>query len=131
MCARKKIFIILILVIGLLFSIGCEAINTNVKETVAYISRNNDSNYEKIFEELYLGKIFDYKYKLENADKTWVCLWVEEYENGEKIAPNPLSSYNYYLNPNENSEEGKLSFGIVNSSDANSSIFFYSPSSVI
>src|SRR6056297_1208791 len=131
MYAKRKTFIILILAIGLLYSIGCEAINTNAKETVAYISRNNDSNYEKTFKELNLGKIFDYKYKLENANKTGVSLWLEGYENGEKIDPNPLRAYNYYLNPNKNSEEGKLGFGIVNSSDKNSSIFFYSPSSAV
>lgn len=127
----EKIIIILALVIGLLFSISCETININENKTVAYISRNNESNYEKTFNELNLGKIFDYKYKLDNADKTWVRLWVEGYENGEKIDPNPLSSYNYYLNPNKNSEEGKLGFGIIDSSNKNSSIFFYSPSSTI
>ncbi|KOS64095.1 hypothetical protein AN161_04005 [Lysinibacillus sp. FJAT-14222] len=105
----------------LLFLSGC----TNQKETeLATISINTDSKYVSTFKDLNLGILFDYNFKLNNADKSWVDLWVESYKDGQ-LESNSLTTLSYGQSPNE-VEEGNIGFGIIKNDDE-SFAFLYGP----
>ncbi|MFJ6209761.1 hypothetical protein [Lysinibacillus sp. NPDC092081] len=120
---RNKYFIFSILsTLFLLFLSGC----TNQKETeLTTISINTDSKYVSTFKDLNLGMLFDYNFKLNNADKSWVDLWVESYKDGQ-LESNSLTTLSYGQSPNK-VEEGNIGFGIINSEDE-SFAFLYGPS---
>lgn len=117
----KKYFIASLLLILIVVS-GCA--NSN-KENVT-ISVNADSEYVSTFEDLNLGILFDFNFKLPNADKSWVNLWVERYNDGEKESQ-PLTQLSYGNSPNKK-EEGHLGFGIINPNDKDTLVFLYGPS---
>lgn len=117
--------IILILVIVTTLTIGCR-IESKSDDTLAYISHSKNSEYEKTFDELQLGTMFNYKYKLENANTTSVQGWLELYENG-KIVDRNIDGFSYIVRPEKKGEEGNLGFGTIESIKSNSLIFFYSP----
>jgi len=117
----RKIFSIVSTLLLLLLS-GC----ANQKDTgLATISINTDSEYVTTFEELHLGILFDFDFKLNNADKNWVDLWVESYKDG-KLESKSLIALSYGLSPKK-LEEGNIGLGIINADDK-SLAFLYGPS---
>ncbi|WP_197143199.1 hypothetical protein [Lysinibacillus sphaericus] len=120
---RNKYFIFSILsTLFLLFLSGC----TDQKEDteLATISTNTDSKYANTFKDLNLGILFDYNFKLNNADENWVDLWVERYKDG-KLDSNSLTKLSYGQSPTE-VEKGHIGFGILNTDDE-SFAFLYGP----
>ncbi|KOP69993.1 hypothetical protein AMS59_21990 [Lysinibacillus sp. FJAT-14745] len=106
----------------LLLLSGC----SNQKDTeLATISINTDSKYVSTFKDLNLGTVLDFHFKLNNADKSWVDLWVESYKDGQ-LESNSLTALSYGLSPNK-VEEGNIGFGIIKT-DAESFAFLYGPS---
>lgn len=109
-----------------LICLGCSE-KAKSEENIAYISANKDSTYTKTFKDLNLGILYDFNFRLTEADTSWVTLWVEGYKNGEKTDPFRLIELSYGLNPDK-LVEGKLGFGIINPrSEENASFFLYSP----
>lgn len=123
---KYKSAVILIIAFILIFTFGCNDVSKDDK-TRAYISQSKNSDYEKTFNELKIGRIFDYEYKLVNADKTSVQGWLEVYEKG-KMTDDNIGGFKYIFRTSEKGEEGNLGFGAIESANGNSSIFFYSPS---
>ncbi|MUK87829.1 hypothetical protein GMD78_05370 [Ornithinibacillus sp. L9] len=105
----------------LLLSSGC----TNSSEDIATISVNSDSEFANTFEGLNLGILFDFNFKLPNADKSWVNLWVERYNDGKKDSQ-PLTQLSYGNSPNE-FEEGNLGFGMINPNSEDTIVVLYGP----
>ncbi|MFC5591415.1 hypothetical protein ACFPRA_21240 [Sporosarcina soli] len=118
----KKIKLIFIAVLIFLLISGCTKPN---KET-ATISANADSEYIHTFKDLNLGILFDFNFRLPDADKRMVTIWVEGYQDGEK-EPDPLTQIAYGSSPQQVTE-GHLGFGIINSTTEESILFLYAPS---
>ncbi|MEY9973869.1 hypothetical protein ABH966_004269 [Lysinibacillus sp. RC46] len=121
---RNKYLIFSILsILFLSFLSGCA--NQNDTES-ATISTNTDSKYVSTFKDLNLGILFDYNFKLNNADKSWVDLWVESYKDGQ-LESDSLMTLSYGQSPNK-VEKGNIGFGIIKNDDAESFAFLYAPS---
>ncbi|KRF60649.1 hypothetical protein ASG99_26180 [Bacillus sp. Soil768D1] len=117
---KKNYFIFsLISILSLIIISGC----TN-KDSIATISVNSDSEHTNTFKKLNLGELYDFDFKLNNADKTWVNVWIESYKDG-KQEPQPLAELSYGKSPNK-VEEGNLGFGIINTNDTRLG-FLYAP----
>lgn len=110
-----------ILLFFLILGSGC----TNSSGNIATISVNSDSEYVNTFEDLNLGILFDFHFKLPNADKSWVNLWVERYNGGKKESQ-PLTQLSYGNSPNK-VDEGQLGFGIINPYPEDTLVFLYGP----
>lgn len=52
--------------------------------SIATIQVNSNSEHMETLEDLNLGVLFDFDFKLNEADKTWVNIWIEKYEDGKK-----------------------------------------------
>ncbi|MFI8496836.1 hypothetical protein ACIGC1_29105 [Peribacillus butanolivorans] len=117
---KKNYFIFsLISILSLIIISGC----TN-KDSIATISVNSDSEHTNTFKKLNLGELYDFDFKLNNADKTWVNVWIESYKDG-KQEPQPLAELSYGKSPKK-VEEGNLGFGIINTNDTRLG-FLYAP----
>ncbi|MBK5445006.1 MULTISPECIES: hypothetical protein [unclassified Peribacillus] len=117
---KKNYFIFsLISILSLIIISGC----TN-KDSIATISVNSDSEHTNTFKKLNLGELYDFDFKLNNADITWVNVWIESYKDG-KQEPQPLAELSYGKSPNK-VEEGNLGFGIINTNDTRLG-FLYAP----
>nr|WP_106779355.1 hypothetical protein [Lysinibacillus timonensis] len=117
---KKHYFISSLLFISLFIIIsGCS------NSSIATIQVNRDSEYVKTFEDLNIGKLYDFDFKLNEADKTRVTIWVEKYEDGEKVEE-PLSSLSYGQSPNK-VDEGHILFGLLNADNGVMSIFLSAP----
>ncbi|MEK4534547.1 hypothetical protein NST21_04195 [Peribacillus sp. FSL K6-1552] len=117
---KKNYFIFsLISILSLIIISGC----TN-KDSIATISVNSDSEHTNTFKKLNLGELYDFDFKLNNADKTWVNVWIESYKDG-KQEPQPIAELSYGKSPNK-VEEGNLGFGIINTNDTRLG-FLYAP----
>ncbi|RDW20855.1 hypothetical protein CWR48_04415 [Oceanobacillus arenosus] len=110
-----------ILFFFLVLSSGC----TNSSDNIVTISVNSDSEYVNTFEDLNLGVLYDFDFKLPNADKSWVNLWVERYYYGKKESK-PLTHLSYGNSPNE-VDEGHLGFGMINPNSEDTLVFVYGP----
>ncbi|MFC0524907.1 hypothetical protein ACFFGV_15115 [Pontibacillus salicampi] len=117
----KLIRLSLMLAFILWIMAGC-SISTDDNIT---IEARPDSTYSNTFNELSLGPLFDFHFTLPNADQRWVRLWVESYKDGVK-EEEPLSELSYGLSHNE-SEQGHLGFGIINTNEGNTLFFLYGP----
>ncbi|MFJ7994791.1 hypothetical protein ACIQY5_21970 [Peribacillus frigoritolerans] len=117
---KNYFFFSLIFILSLIIISGC----TNSKDSIATISVNSDSEHTNTFKKLNLGELYDFDFKLNNADKTWVNVWIESYKDG-KQEPQPIDKLSYGLSPNK-VEEGNLGFGIINTNDTRL-CFLYSP----
>lgn len=110
--------------IVLLFSLlGCS--KETAQNKVAYISANENSEYEKVYKELGLGILYDFDFKLPYADQSWVDIWVESYKDGQKLEPFHLIGLSYGNSPQQ-VEEGHMGFGLINPISESGSIFMYS-----
>lgn len=78
-----------------------------------------------VLEDLNLGIVFDYNFKLNNADENWVDLLVERYKDGQ-LESNSLTKLSYGQSPNE-VEKGNIGFGILETDD-DSFVFLYAKS---
>ncbi|MDM5360737.1 hypothetical protein ABIE66_004793 [Peribacillus sp. B2I2] len=118
----KKNYLIfsLISILSLIIISGC----SNSKDSIATISVNSESEHTNTFKKLNLGELYDFDFKLNNADKTWVNVWIESYKDG-KQEPQPMAELSYGLSPNKE-EEGNLGFGIIYTNDTRL-CFLYSP----
>lgn len=114
----------LLAIIFLSFSILSVACSKQSIETIS-ISKKNNSNYLTTFNDLGLGILYDFDFNLPNADKRWVTLWVERYNEG-KMEDQPLGELSYGLSPNKN-EKGSLGLGIINPHSDNTLAFLYAP----
>lgn len=122
---KKSYIFSAIFFIFLVIGTGC----MNSSKDKATISVNSNSEYVQTFKDLNIGILFDFHFKLPNADKSWVTLWVERYRDGKKESE-PLTQLSYGNSPNE-VEEGRLGFGMINPNSAESSVFLYGPSVTI
>ncbi len=118
----KKIKLIFIATLIFLLISGCSKPN----EETATISANADSEYVHTFTDLNLGILYDFDFRLPDADKRMVTIWVEGYKEGEK-GPDPITQLIYGSSPNHFSE-GHLGFGMINSSIEEPLLFLYAPS---
>ncbi|GGH22105.1 hypothetical protein [Paenibacillus segetis] len=123
---NRIIISLLVVIFTCLTVIGCskEPV-TSSNEKIAYISIKEDIHYEKTFDELHLGNVYNYHLKLPQADKTWVTIWVEGYKNGEKMEPFHLDELSYGNNPNHVSE-GHMGLGLINPESEVPLLFLYS-----
>ncbi|MGO4889521.1 hypothetical protein ACJ2A9_17375 [Anaerobacillus sp. MEB173] len=120
---KKNYFILSVIILSsLILSSGC----SNSSNKVATISVNSDSEYVKTFEDLNIGILYDFNFKLLNADKRWVNLWVERYNDGKKVSQ-PLAQLSYGNSPIE-VDEGHLGFGMINPNSEDTFVFLYGPS---
>ena len=78
----------------------------------AEIEASPESDYVKTFEELSLGRLFDFQFELKQADKRGVKLWVEHYQNRKKKDV-PAVDLIYGEDQNNETAEGHLGFGII------------------
>ncbi|MFS1515012.1 hypothetical protein V1503_00640 [Bacillus sp. SCS-151] len=127
----RKIFGIL-LILSLMAVTSCSK-KTTIEENidyVAYISKkeDSDSSYQKIFMELNLGWLLDFELELPYADQSWVNIWLEGYEDGEKIKASPLIQLSYGRAP-RNTSTGSMGFGMIESADQDL-FFLYSPATM-
>lgn len=126
MLKRYRAISYLAIMLLFLICLGCSE-KAESEEKIAYISANKDSTYTKTFKDLNLGILYDFNFRLTEADTSWVTFWVEGYQNGEKTDPFRLIELSYGLNPDK-LVEGQLGFGIINPrSEENASFFLYSP----
>ena len=116
----KKGILVYSILILLLIS-GC----TN-KDSRATISVTADSEHKNTFKDLHVGELYEFDFKLNQADKTWVNLWIERYENGKKDSQ-PLNELSYGKAPDK-VQQGNLGFGIINTDDDPLG-FLYAPTS--
>jgi hypothetical protein len=100
---RTILYLVIMMYLILFILGGCDNETKNAKK-IAYISTTKHSQYAKTFTDLHLGIIYDFNLRLTEADKSWVTLWVEGYENGEKTEPFRLIELSYGLNPTPVSE---------------------------
>ncbi len=100
---------------------GCSSSN----ESIATIQANTDSEQVKTFKNLNIGRLFEFNFILNDADKTWVEIWVEQYENGE-LSEEPLSKLSYGLSPNK-VDKGNILFGMMNTDKNIISMFLAAP----
>lgn len=120
---KSYVYIALLMLFFILIS-GCSN-SSSEKTERATISVNADSDYVNTFEDLHLGILFDFDFKLPHADNRWVTLWVERYENGEEV-PSSLD-LRYGMSPEE-VETGQIGFGIINpNSEGEAMAFLYGP----
>src|SRR5690554_5953673 len=77
------------------------------------ISIQNDSEYEKTFQELGIGHVFDFRYHLPKANERWTTIYVEKYENGI-LAEEPIAQLSFGESPEEDST-GRIGFGMMKS----------------
>lgn len=117
----KKNYFISSLILSLIIISGC----TNSKDSIATISINSDSEHTNTFKKLNLGQLYDFDFKLNSADKTWVNVWIESYKDGKQV-PQPLTELSFGKSPNK-VEEGNLGFGIINTDDDDRLSFLYAP----
>lgn len=110
--------LILVIFIFLIVITGCSN-----ESTTPTISAKPDSEYVNTFEDLHLGVLFNFDFHLPEADKRWVNLWVERYEDGEKDT-NPVAQLSYGQSPTEVTE-GALGFGMINAGREETSVFLY------
>jgi len=105
---KKNFFnISLLSVLFLIVISGCTK-----SESMSNISVKEDSKYVETFKELNLGVLQDYNFKLMNADKTWVNIWVEKYVDGKREAE-PLAELSYGISPKKVAK-GSIVFGMMN-----------------
>jgi hypothetical protein len=123
---KKYLKIYALITIVSLILVGCSN-ETNNEDKAAFISINENSSYAKTFKDLSLGILFDFNLKVNNADVSWVRIWVEGYQNGEKTDPFHLTEISYGQSPNQ-VDEGHMGFGIINHTSEEPSLFLYSPS---
>lgn len=84
-----------------------------------------ESDYVKTFEDLSLGRLFDFQFELKQADKRRVKLWVEHYQNGKKEGE-PVDLI-YGEDPNNGTAEGHLGFGMMTPTNQEPLYFLYAP----
>jgi hypothetical protein len=118
---RKTVILSVVIVFVLLITTSCKGQNA----TAPIISVNPDSDYKQTFEDLSLGAINDFQFKLPEADKRWVKVWVESYVDGVKSIE-PLTQLSYGISPNK-IDEGHLGMGIINHQTENPLLFLYAP----
>ncbi|GAM12252.1 hypothetical protein [Mesobacillus selenatarsenatis] len=118
---KNYLIYISILILILILGSGC----SNSNDKAATISVNSDSEYVNTFEDLNLGILFDFDFKLPSADTSWVTLWVDRYQNGTKETQ-PITQLSYGNSPNK-VDEGSLGFGIINPNSDGPLVFLYGP----
>ena len=109
------------LICFLILSSGC----TKPSDKTATISANSDSEYVNTFGDLGLGILLDFDFRLPDADKRWVTIWVEGYKDGEKV-PDPITELSYGLSPKQVTK-GNVGFGIINPNTDEPLLFLYAP----
>ncbi|WP_309123128.1 hypothetical protein [Paenibacillus sp.] len=108
----------------LFLSVGCGQAPEE-DGSIAYVSANPGSEYEKTFKDLHLGLLYDFNFRQTQADRTWVTLWVEGYRDGKPTEPSRLIELSYGWSP-ESDVEGSLGFGIINNQRDVPSFFLFS-----
>lgn len=100
--------------------------NKDSKDSVATISIQPESERTNTLKQLNLGELFDFDFKVNRADETWVTVWLERYTNGKQQAE-PMLELSYGNSPNK-TETGNMGFGIIHTDDANRPLaFLYAP----
>jgi hypothetical protein len=83
---------------------------------VLTITPDSKSSTIETFEMLNLGILLDFEYIWEQADKTYLHIWAEGYQNGELVKPK-LAEHIYGLHPTEEVEDGNLSLGFIKTNE--------------
>jgi len=92
--------------------------------TAGYISIDENSSYQRTFDDLDIGEVFNYNFHWLKAKESWVSIWLEGYSNGQLIEPKSLGGMKYGLSPHKE-ENGKIGFGVINTNQE-PLVFFYS-----
>ncbi|WP_217586267.1 hypothetical protein [Lentibacillus saliphilus] len=121
----RKSYVCLFVIIVFLLMTTTSCSESKSENTLPTISIAQDSNYEKTFDDLGLGILFDFNFYLPQADKRVVKLSVEKYENGRK-ASEPVAQLVYGNSLNE-VDEGRLGFGMLNTDSEDMLSVLYSP----
>ena len=117
---KKNYFVFSLLsILSLIIISGCTD-----KESITTISVTSDSEHVNTFKKLNIGELYDFDFKLNHADKTWVNVWIESYKDGKQDSQ-LLDELSYGKSPNK-VEEGNIGFGIINTNDAPLG-FLYAP----
>lgn len=120
---KKSIHFVLALSLVLLISACSGAVPMD--QSIATVWPNQSSEYEKTFQELHLGLLFDFDLKLSQADQSWVSLWFEGYRNGEPAGEVPFQSLSFGHFPQAR-HEGRLGFGLIGHQSQNPLLILYS-----
>lgn len=111
---------LLLLFFSITLLAACSTTNDDVPAT---IEANPDTGYGKTFQELRIGNLLNFDFQLNNADQTWVTIWVESYQDG-KQKEQSAAQLAYGLSPNK-TEQGPLGIGMFETVDG-SYLFIYS-----
>jgi hypothetical protein len=123
MLKQNKSIRLLLLFFLILLITSCTK-KTIDEDIAGSISIDERSKYQETFDELRIGKIFNYNFHWHKANESWVNVWLEGYRNGHLIEPNPLNGMKYGMSPNEE-VKGKLGFGLIDSNEE-PLVFYYS-----
>lgn len=118
---KKQFVFVVILFLIVMLSAGC----TSKDNDVATVSANPDSDFVATFNKLNLGNLFDFEFKLPEAENKWVYLWVESYVNGVK-EPDPLISLGFGSSPDEKIQDN-IGFTMISLSSEETYVFLYGP----
>ncbi|MBC5635374.1 hypothetical protein H8S33_00920 [Ornithinibacillus sp. BX22] len=98
------------------FMVLLTACNENSIEAMVTIKKSSNANNMEAIKELHLGTLYEYEYEWKQAKETWIKIWAEAYQDGEKVEPN-LAELNYGREPNEDVVTEPLGFGIIETDD--------------
>jgi len=117
----KKFYLALLSLFLLILFTSC----SNESDSKITIKPTPESDYVTTFEDLNLGHLFDFEFRLPEADQRWVKVWVERYKDGEKV-PGRVAELTYGNSP-QNLDEGHLGFGVISPDRKDNLYFLYGP----
>lgn len=126
MLKNHQIFLITVLIALVILMTGCSDKSNESENKIAYISINNNSQYQSTFQDLNIGHLSDFNLKLPNANNSWVTIWVEVYSNGKKVESLPSINLSFGLSPNK-LDEGNMGLGIIDAPNDKELFFLYAP----
>lgn len=90
---------------------GCSGITAETEHT-AILTIQENSPHAETFTELGLGYLLNYNLELKEADRLWVKLWIEGYEDGQPIRSDSIIELSYGQHP-EALYDGPLRWAIL------------------
>ncbi|QHE51490.1 hypothetical protein GS400_05335 [Pontibacillus sp. HMF3514] len=117
----KKIYFVFLSLFLLILVTSC----SNGSDSKITIKPTPNSDYVTTFEDLNLGHLFDFEFRLPEADQRWVKVWVERYKDGEKV-PGRVTELSYGKSP-QNLDKGHLGFGVISPDRKDNLFFLYAP----
>ncbi|QDP40235.1 hypothetical protein [Radiobacillus deserti] len=125
---RRLFWLSIIICIVTVITIGIISIGgfKSSSDSLATVEANLNSNYSRTFQDLGIGMAQDFHLTLPHADKTWVKIWIDAYQNGKEYESNPVSALSYGMSPNQY-EEGHMGVGVIKGEDGDQQLVLYAP----